>query len=301
MTHTFNLERQTRLYRHKKPCYLLCEDTKTATLIKDSNIRRQSRYRLPKCIICNGLKYTITRIEIGALKKSKRLRSLIIPDNIEFVDEDSISCFPNLKRIYIGKNLHHVSSWMFGGTNKLYSVIIDKGNRHLKIEKGIVYTFDGKCTLTTPFKPKQLKVKTGVEIINTVAFWFNDKLESVSFPSTLKTIKDNALSHCSRLKEIILPEGLDRCEVQCFQNNISLESVDLPSTIQHLGFEVFYNCPSLKTLIIRTHHVLSPTTYDLNDFVFLNNCTLYVPEKLVFEYQNNPIWSQCKSIMALTK
>ena len=51
MTHIFNLEKQTRLYRHKKSCYLLCEDTKTATLIKDSNIRRQNRYRLPKFII----------------------------------------------------------------------------------------------------------------------------------------------------------------------------------------------------------------------------------------------------------
>lgn len=74
MTHIFNLEKQTRLYRHKKSCYLLCEDTKTATLIKDSNIRRQNRYRLPKFIITDGLKYTITRIEIGALKKSKRLK-----------------------------------------------------------------------------------------------------------------------------------------------------------------------------------------------------------------------------------
>ena len=279
--------------------YLLNDDERTAWIVKGPRIGRRHRYRIPNHVIVNGERYDIESVEIGAFEKAKCLRHLIVPDSIIFIDEYNFSSLPNLRSIYIGKGLKYLSSWIFANCPKLTTFAISLDNPHLCIEHGTVYTKDGKCAVTSPFKQRHLAIKEGVKVIENVAFWWNDKLEDVHFPSTLRKIGDNSLAGCPKLRSVTLPEGVEECVVQSFEDNEGLEIADLPSTMKSFGCETFNNCPQLHTLIIRTGHVLVLQTVRNESLDLASHCTLKVPCELVDEYRKHPLWGQFRTIEAL--
>lgn len=281
---------ERRLYSDRKCEYLLNDAERTAWIIRGSRIGRRRRYRVPNTVDVGGVAYKINSIEIGAFRNAKCLKHLVIPDSIEFVDEHNFSSSPSLRSIYIGKGLKNISSWIFQGNNRLRTFVISKENPYLYIEKGIIYTADGKSALTTPFCIKHLKLKEGVEVIANVAFWSNPNLKTVSFPSTLKSIGDNSFADCPKLKSLVFPEGFESLTSQCFWDCTGLETVDLPSTLVDMDYETFYGCSNLKTVIIRTNHVMEPRTFMKSPICLPKGCLLKVPQNLAREYRVHPLW-----------
>ena len=290
---------ERRNYKQNGYKYLLNDEEKTAWIVKGPRIGRCHRYRIPNHVIVNGERYDIERVEIDAFEKAKSLRHLIVPDSIIFIDEYNFSSLPNLRSIYIGKGLKYLSSWIFGDCPKLTTFEISSDNPHLCIEHGTVYTKDGKRAVMSPFKQRHLVIKEGVEVIENVAFWWNDKLKDVHFPSTLRKIGDNSLAGCPKLRSVTLPEGVEECVVQSFQDNEGLEVADLPSTMKNYGCETFNNCPQLNTLIIRTNHVLELNTWRNEPLDLSSHCTLKVPKELVEEYRQHPLWGNFRNIIAI--
>jgi len=290
---------ERRNYKQNGYKYLLNDEEKTAWIVKGPRIGRCHRYRIPNHVIVNGERYDIERVEIDAFEKAKSLRHLIVPDSIIFIDEYNFSSLPNLRSIYIGKGLKYLSSWIFGDCPKLTTFEISLDNPHLCIEHGTVYTKDGKRAVMSPFKQRHIVIKEGVEVIENVAFWWNDKLKDVHFPSTVRKIGDNSLAGCPKLRSITLPEGVEECVVQSFQDNEGLEVADLPSTMKNYGCETFNNCPQLNTLIIRTNHVLELNTWRNEPLDLSSHCTLKVPKELVEEYRQHPLWGNFRNIIAI--
>ena len=64
------------------------------------------------------------------------------------------------------------------------------------------------------------------------------RLEYVSFPSTLKSVGQGCFSN-SKLKEIILPEGVERLERSAFSRCPEVTRIVLPSTLKYIGFTAF--------------------------------------------------------------
>ena len=290
---------ERRNYKQGGCEYLLNDEKKTAWMVKAPRIGRRCRYRIPDHVVINGERYDIESVEISAYRKAKCLKHLVVPDSILFIDEYNFSSLPNLRSIYIGKGLRYFTSWIFGNNPKLNSFDISKDNPNLYIEHGTVYTKDGKCAITNPFKPKYIIIKEGVECIEQIAFSWNSKLEKIQFPSTLKRIGDNSIAGCPRLQSVTLPEGFEACTVQSFQDNEGLETADLPSTIKKYGCETFNNCPQLNTLIIRTNHVLELNTWRNEPLDLSSHCTLKVPKELVEEYRQHPLWGNFRNIVAI--
>lgn len=286
---------ERRSYKQDGCEYLLNDEAKTAWIAKGPRIGRCRRYRIPDHVVIQGECYVIESVECGAFKEAKCLEHLNVPDSILFLDEYNFTRLPNLKSIYIGRGLEHLDTWVFGHCPKLASFVISKDNPNLCVEHGIVYTKDGECAVTSPFKPRRLNLKEGVERIGHIAFWWNENLEEVLFPSTLKQIGDNSLAGCRKLRAITLPEGFEECVVQSFQDNEGLETVDLPSTMTNYGTETFYNCPRLQTLIIRAKQVMKLES----PLDFASHCTLKVPAELIADYKAHPYWGRFKSIAAI--
>lgn len=284
-----------QFYRNGKWSYLLDDDVKTARIVK-GHIGRCKRFRIPESVEVDGERYKIVSVEIDAFNKAKCLKHLVIPDSIEFIDEYNFSSLPSLRSIYVGKGLQYVSSWIFHSNKKLRNFVIDKENPHYFIEKGIVYTIDGKTAVTSPFEQKRLRIREGVEVVENIAFWYNKNLVSIAFPSTLRIIGDNSFAGCENLTEVVLPEGLEKCVCQSFQDCSRLAYVDLPSTLRDLDYEMFYECPSLRTLILRKEELLIPKTFNNKPFYIPDICTLKVPKHLVEDYRRHPLWAKAKHI-----
>lgn len=75
-------------------------------------------------------------------------------------------------------------------------------------------------------------------------------LKSVTLPSNITSIGENAFRNCDDLTSVKMPEGLSEIENFAFQNCHALSSVSFPSTLNVIGFYAFQNCMGLSSLVI---------------------------------------------------
>ena len=73
-------------------------------------------------------------------------------------------------------------------------------------------------------------------------------LESITLPSTLKTVGNTAFYNCTSLKEIVIPKKVTKIGTSVFRNCRALQSVSLPAGITSIGTSAFRDCRVLEQL-----------------------------------------------------
>ena len=81
--------------------------------------------------------------------------------------------------------------------------------------------------------------------IKSSAFYGYTNVNSVTLPSSLKSIDFAAFSNYTALTSIVIPEGIKSLS-QTFSYCLNLEKVTIPSSISYM-YEPIKNCPKLKT------------------------------------------------------
>ena len=76
-----------------------------------------------------------------------------------------------------------------------------------------------------------------VPVLSRSVFQYCSRLNSVTLPSTLTEIWDNAFEQCTGLTEITIPEGVDYIGSKVFAGCENLRSVELPNSLDRA-------CPS---------------------------------------------------------
>ncbi|MGM9551820.1 MAG: leucine-rich repeat protein [Clostridia bacterium] len=87
-----------------------------------------------------------------------------------------------------------------------------------------------------------------VHIIGEGAFEGCTYLESITFPSTLKTIKASAFSRCTHLLEVKIPEGTTSIGANAFDGCVYLTDAVIPEGIKKIADELFIGCKRLKNI-----------------------------------------------------
>ncbi len=87
----------------------------------------------------------------------------------------------------------------------------------------------------------------GVNVYNIGEGAFADctYLESIEFPSTLKSIKADAFSGCIRLYEVDIPEGVTSIGANAFDGCVSLTEASIPEGVKKIADELFAGCKRL--------------------------------------------------------
>lgn len=111
----------------------------------------------------------------------------------------------------------------------------------------------------------RLNIPEGITTIRPYCFYNCSSLQAVTFPSSLKTISQDAFNYCRALTTINVPEGVNYFGRGAFQNCSGLESIILPSTLTDLPYTTFSGCSNLTS-------VLAPEVTSIGYSCF-NNCT----------------------------
>ncbi|MCL1796573.1 MAG: leucine-rich repeat domain-containing protein, partial [Clostridia bacterium] len=72
--------------------------------------------------------------------------------------------------------------------------------------------------------------------------------ETLVLPSTLREIEGNAFAFMDNLRELVIPEGVERINDWAFSGG--LRTVTLPSTLVWIGEYAFWDCPYLEAFVV---------------------------------------------------
>ena len=114
-------------------------------------------------------------------------------------------------------------------------------------------------------------------------------LETITIPSSVKTIGSAAFHTCSSLKNVNIKEGLSRIYNGAFYNCKKLVTITLPKTLSIVENDIFDYCSNLTTVTIKA---TNPPIGGSSLFDFTKLQTIYVPEVSVDAYKRN--WSSYK-------
>jgi len=146
----------------------------------------------------------------------------------------------------------------------------------------------------------------GLVSIGSQAFSWS-AVSSIHFPSTLKTIYNNAFWDCDGLETVKLPEGLETIDGFAFAECSNLKSLEIPSTVTSIGSGVIMYDNSLTSVKsdIRNPYAVEYNTFVLRDewdevshesVLTPSPATLYVPSGKKAAYQNTQGWNAFQTI-----
>ncbi len=96
-----------------------------------------------------------------------------------------------------------------------------------------------------------------VSSIGINAFAGNTRLREVVLPDGLKTVREYAFDGASRLRAVTFTgDVLERIEQRAFRNCTVLRKLDLPDSVVTIGSEAFVNCAALSAVGITNNSVL---------------------------------------------
>lgn len=133
-------------------------------------------------------------------------------------------------------------------------------------------------------KLASITLPAGLTNLQSGAFFGCGSLTSIVIPSGVKVIEGKTFSYCTGLKSLTLQEGTTDIWDYAFTDCTLLTTITLPSTLGIICDAAFANCNSLKSI-----YALNPQGIGIKGKPFeeytQSQCTLYVPEGSMYNYQ----------------
>jgi hypothetical protein len=131
----------------------------------------------------------------------------------------------------------------FAGCTSLTSLPVDPGNTYLKVENGMLLSYDGKKLVSYTTATGTVELNSPIESIGNGAFYAS-ALTSVT-STTVTSIGNYAFYGCTKLESVSLPSAAS-IGSEAFYNCITMVSVSFPLATS-IGNYAFYNCYKLES------------------------------------------------------
>ena len=113
--------------------------------------KKAKKVTIPKTVKIGDVEYQVTAIAPKALKNSKKLQSIVIPDTITEIGEGSFEGCTALKSITIGKNVTTIGKNAFKNCKNLKKITV-KSTKLKKVGKSVLSGVHKKCVIKVPKK-----------------------------------------------------------------------------------------------------------------------------------------------------
>ena len=80
------------------------------------------------------------------------------------------------------------------------------------------------------------------------AFKGNQSLESITFSTTVKTVRNYAFQKCTNLKSVSLPDSLETIGDHAFNGCTKLTAISLPDSLETIGASAFSKCSKMTSV-----------------------------------------------------
>ena len=228
----------------------------TGCSTKNDTIGRNAFRELRK-LVTISLPNSVKAIESGALYKCTKLKSVVLPENLQSIE---------------------YGDWSSGAFADCYS---------LTDVKFKACNFIGSLAFSNCYALNHVTLPPDLKTIDQYAFANCSSLHSVDFPPLLESIGSYAFQSCA-LDSISLP-GLTRIDEYAFSGCGNLKEVKVPSTLESVGDKAFEGCSNLNDVFTYT---ILPVKINQNTFCTYETATLHVPAQSYDNYFWDTEWSQ---------
>jgi len=220
---------------------------------------------VPVTNICNGAFSSTAYSSHGHV--NSQIESVYLPDTLIYIGEDAFFECDKLKSIHIPASVRTIEQQVFEGCTALESITVEEGNRFYRGEGNClmeIATGKSMAGCRNSVIPDDAEIATGkimagcrnsvipddgtVRSIGYRAFYKQDQLTEIAFPSSLKIIEDEAFAECTTLKHVTGAEGLQEIGRYAFQNCRKLLDIPFCEGLKIISDEAFLNCQSLTAI-----------------------------------------------------
>lgn len=163
------------------------------------------------------------------------LRRIILPNGIKRIEESAFSYVVNLEDINIPSELQYIGPSAFEQCENLKTDPLVFPEGFEKLDRAVF----ANCTSLTG----KVVLPSTIKEIGEAAFW-RAKISDINFPEGLKKIGDAAF-YCCRLEEVYLPNSCQDLGIFAFQQNLELKEMHLPDGIERIPNNLADACTSL--------------------------------------------------------
>lgn len=202
----------------------------------------------------------VTVIGASAFYGYIKLESVIIPNNIEIIDEYSFAECTELKTIMFEQDskLTTIGSSAFVSCTSL---------ENIKIPNSVSSLGTGAFGDCISLKEFPITSETKLTKLEEYLFYSCDSLKEAIIPSSIESMGEGVFYYCIDLRKIEFEKGSKISEIPdySFTNCKMLQSIVIPNNVTKIGSCAFFECKSLSSFVL-------PSTIELIDYYAFGDC-----------------------------
>lgn len=181
----------------------------------------------------------ITTIANSAFSNNLKIKYVIIPDSIFFIEPYSFFNCNNLAEVHFSKSLVSIGNGAFENCTSLLFLGLPEG-----VETIGWGAFKDCCNL------EEVQLPDSITTLGPLTFYRCTKLRKINLPLSWKDVSSEygygqIFYECKSLTSIIVPEGITKLPECAFDYAEYLTEIVLPSTLEEIGARAFENCSGL--------------------------------------------------------
>lgn len=159
-----------------------------------------------------------------------------LPNSITKIEAAAFQGCYNIETIRIPRKISTIEDYTFKSCSSLREVVLSDNVKH--IGQSAFYHCNSLCS-------DDFKLPEYLETIGTSALSFCSSLSSLTIPQTVHKLPGGFLKGCTALKTVDIPEGIKEIPVDCFKDCTSLERIVIPDSVRIINVGAFRNCTAL--------------------------------------------------------
>jgi len=248
------------------PVSIVDEDIKTLA-DRNENLKEILDEYLPQVDSIDGF----------AFSGCTQLKSIAIPPSIKTIETGTFMWCTELEFVRLPSTITSIKSFAFHKCDKAnFTVPYEQMKKYLVSEHGIS---EDKITLERDELSdanewawnENIVVPDSVNAISDAMFNNRSDIKSITIPSSVKSIGNNALSACRKLFSITIPDRVTSIDHYAFAGNDSLNSITIPYSISSMGDSILHNCRQLNRVNVRCVYGMISTRDIQNILALFNN------------------------------
>lgn len=229
------------------------------------NVIPEKMFEDCKSLIYMVLPQNLERLEQLSFHNCSNLTQLVMPSGLQHIGDYAMHNCTSLTDVCLPKGLKTLGNVPFAACVAISGFSVEEGNTHFTAIDGILTTADGKKLVAHPIARTEATIPASVDSIGPHAFRYCVNLTDVHIPQHVKVVCESAFMNCSNLGTVTIEEGVKRILGMAFNNCDSLRTLHLPASIDSIGRRLFIYADNMQTVTISDNNP---------NFCVENNCLL---------------------------